>query len=471
MTVKHVEDRLRRAAASARSPEHSQDGLVTRFLVNRDFSRLWLGQAVSSVGDFVFDTTLTLWIATVLLAGSHWAPEAVSGLMLCAFAVTVLVGPASGVFVDRWSKRRTMLASEAVRAILVGLLAILTLLPRRDISVAGWLAMIYLIVIVINSAGQLFNPARVATIGEIVPDEVGRTKAFGLGQATAAGAAIIGPPLAAPLLFALGIQWAIFLNCLSYIISFLAIRSVRFPATSIPRADADAPVTERPRWRRQFSDGLKMFARNRYLMAMLCTAVLSSLGTGSITSLLVFFLRDNLHVTANLLGIMWMAYGAGAVVGGLASGFFARLLSARTVTWLGLLLGGATFLIYSRQTEFAVAVVLMFIMAMPVAVMNAALGPQLLAVTPKEFTGRMFAVLTPAMTAASMLSVVLAGTLASSVLTNFHARVLGVAIGPIDLLFSVSALLVVAAGVVAYLTLPRPSHQRASAARQSARSR
>jgi MFS family permease len=131
---------LWRRAASARSPEHGQGGLAARFLVNRAFSRLWFGQAISSVGDFVFDTTLTLWIATVLLAGSRWAPEAVSGLMLCAFAfaVAVLVGPLSGVFVDRWSKRRTMLASEAVRAIQLlavtpnaGVVACLTLPPSR----------------------------------------------------------------------------------------------------------------------------------------------------------------------------------------------------------------------------------------------------------------------------------------------------------------------------------------------------
>lgn len=94
-----------------------------RFLVNRDFARLWSGQALSTVGDFVFDTTLTLWIATELFAHSRWAPTAVSGLMLCALVAIVVVGPVAGVFVDRWAHRRIMLSSEAIRGVLVAIVA------------------------------------------------------------------------------------------------------------------------------------------------------------------------------------------------------------------------------------------------------------------------------------------------------------------------------------------------------------
>jgi hypothetical protein len=36
----------------------------------------------------------------------------------------VLVGPAAGVFVDRWRRRATMLASEVIRAAVVGLPAV-----------------------------------------------------------------------------------------------------------------------------------------------------------------------------------------------------------------------------------------------------------------------------------------------------------------------------------------------------------
>jgi Na+/melibiose symporter-like transporter len=187
-----------------------------------------------------------------------------------------------------------MLLSELVRGTLVGLLALVMLLPRKTIPVVLWLALLYLVVIVVNSAGQFFNPARFATIGDIVQGESDRAKAFGLGQATVASAAILGPPLAAPLLFALGVQWAMFLNAASYVVSFLAIRSVSFPRSDANRSNRGKEADGRPSWLTQFADGLKMFVRNRYLVALLSVAVISSLGTGAVTSLLVFFVSTRL---------------------------------------------------------------------------------------------------------------------------------------------------------------------------------
>lgn len=425
---------------------------AARFLVNRNFARLWYGQAISSIGDYVFDTTLTLWIATELLANSHWAPAAVSGLMLCAFFATMVVGPLAGVFVDRWSLRRTLLRSEVIRGVVVGTLALITLLPTSSLPVGVWLVLLYAVVLVVNSAGQFFNPARFATIGEIVEGEADRAKAFGLGQATAATAVILGPPIAAPLLFALGIKWAMVINCASYVVSYLAIRSVRFPASDATRTGVS--TAERTPWHTQFVDGVKMFAGNRFLIALLAVMVISSLGTGALTALMVFFVTDNLHVSAGLLGILWMAYGAGAVSGSLVSGRLTKLLHARNVTWLGLLLGGAGIAVLSRQTHYPIAVAVMFVMAIPVAVMNAGLSPQLLAVTPKEFTGRMMGVLSPVVTAASMISVVVAGSLASTTLRDFNAHILGIHIGRIDTIFLTSAVLILCAGIYAYFALP-----------------
>ena len=36
---------------------------LRRALVNRNYAKLWYGQAVSAVGDTVFGTTLVLWVA------------------------------------------------------------------------------------------------------------------------------------------------------------------------------------------------------------------------------------------------------------------------------------------------------------------------------------------------------------------------------------------------------------------------
>lgn len=50
------------------------------FLINRNFALLWGGQSISNVGDYVFSTTLILWIAAIIARGQTWAPVAVSGV-------------------------------------------------------------------------------------------------------------------------------------------------------------------------------------------------------------------------------------------------------------------------------------------------------------------------------------------------------------------------------------------------------
>ena len=89
----------------------------SNLLINRDFGLLWIGQAISIIGDLFFDTTLILWITTVLARGQVWAALAVSGVALASTIPQLVVGPLVGVFVDRWDKRRTMLLMDGIRAV------------------------------------------------------------------------------------------------------------------------------------------------------------------------------------------------------------------------------------------------------------------------------------------------------------------------------------------------------------------
>jgi MFS family permease len=130
-----------------------------------------------------------------------------------------------------------------------------------------------------------FAPARFATIGQVVTGDADRARAAGIGQATMAAAGIIGPPLAAPLLFVAGFQWALLVNALSFVVSYVAIRSIRLSA-----AAEQAPAHQRART--EFMEGVRFFAGNRVLVALLGLIVVASLGTGAINSLTVFFVTS-----------------------------------------------------------------------------------------------------------------------------------------------------------------------------------
>ena len=392
---------------------------LRRALVNRNFAKLWYGQAVSAVGDTVFGTTLVLWVSQVLVRGSAWAPAAVSGILVAAGAAVGLVGPVAGVFVDRWNRKLTMMRTEAIRAAMVTGLTGLSFVPVRELPIGLWLAAVYLVVFVLNGVGQFFNPARFATTGDVVHGEEDRIRAAGLAEATVSAAGIVGPPIAALLLFTVGFQWALAVNAASYVVSILAIRLLRL--TPAPRSPGLAEAGSTGLYA-EFSAGLRLFARNRFLVTLLTVTMICQCGTGAISALNVFFVTRDLHASSGLFGIAETAMGVGFIIGALAAGGMVRdrrpradlvgpAGNGRPGGWLRAAAqlprgpGPAGALRHSdRDAEQAVV-------------------PLLLDAAPRQYMGRVMAVFMPVNQLASMLSVVVSGWLTSTVLRSFRRLV------------------------------------------------
>ena len=120
---------------------------LNRFLLNRNFTFLAIGQAISNLGDFVYSTTLLVWVFVL----THSA-AAVSGVLIAQYVPMFLLGPVAGVFVDRWNRRTTMVVADLSRMTVA-------LLP---LFVAGTLRLptIYLSVFLISVFSRFFTPAR-----------------------------------------------------------------------------------------------------------------------------------------------------------------------------------------------------------------------------------------------------------------------------------------------------------------------
>ena len=73
--------------------------------------------------------------------------------------------------------------------------------------------------------------------------------------------------------------------------------------------------------------------------------------------------------------------------------------------------------------------------------------PLVLKATPRELVGRVAAILNPSPTLASLVSISLAGYLASTVLRGWHANILGITFGTIDTILSGAGILLVLAGL------------------------
>jgi hypothetical protein len=159
---------------------------------NRDFRLLWIGEAISSLGD-QFALIALPWLALVL-TGSGLALGTVLALMAVPRAALMIIG---GAYTDRLSPRRVMLLSNAVRLVAVSLLAGVVL------GGAAQLWMLYAFALVFGIADAFFFPAQTSIVPALVPSEqLGQANA--IVQGTAQLSVFLGPAVAGIMIAALG---------------------------------------------------------------------------------------------------------------------------------------------------------------------------------------------------------------------------------------------------------------------------
>jgi MFS family permease len=427
--------------------------LAKAVFINRNFALLWWGQAISSVGDFAWDTALVLWVATFLVAGQSWAPLAVSGLVLAAAIPQIIVGPIAGVFVDRWDKRRTMILMAALQAIFAVLLILpaasftLPLIGHVQLPLSWRLTVVYADVALLAGFAQFFIPAQLALIKDIVPARR-EDQALEIFQAIQGLSVIIGPPVAAALVFGLGFGWALVLNALSFVVVFLATYAIEAPASAHSLAPGEVG-----HFSREFLDGLGYVVDHVVLRTILVAEVLTWLGFGALQSLGYFFITGNLHVPASDYGLFGADFGFGAIAGAVLVTFIGKRVGLARILWIALVTSGLFVIVMSHLTSFSLALGAAFLFGVTSTAVIVTAGPLALDNTPREYVGRVTAVINPVGRLAALLSVALAGSLVSTVLHGFHVSVLGITFGSVDTIFSGMGLLAVLGGIYARVSL------------------
>ncbi|HEU0027048.1 MAG TPA: MFS transporter [Ktedonobacterales bacterium] len=425
--------------------------------INRDFALVWWGQAISSVGDYAWDTALVLWIATTLAYNQSWAPLAISGVIVAAALPQIVVGPIAGVFVDRWDKRRTMIAATALQAIFA--LLLIPPVANMPLPLVGdarpptfWmLGVIYADVALITICSQFYIPAQLALIKDIAPAEQ-EDQAQEMAQAIQGLAVVIGPPVAAALVFGAGIGWAMLLNTLSFGVALVAVVAVRAPQTESSRR-----LGESGQFTREFLDGVGYVLGHATLRTILVAETLTWLGFGALQVLGYFFITENLHAPPSMYGYFGAVFGVGAIVGGLLVTFVSHRIGLERILWSALIASGVFVIVMSHLTNFPPAMVAAFFFGVTATSILIAGGALSIDATERPFIGRVTAVLNPVGRLAAFVSVMLAGSLVSTVLDGFHATVFGVTFGPVNAVFTGTGLLAVAGGVYAWFTLGSPS--------------
>ena len=128
-------------------------------LRHRNFAQLWIGQLLSTIAFWMLFLALPFYVYRI--TGSALATGT---LFLVQTLPRVLLSSIAGVFADRWDRRRTMIISDLIRAVLI--------LPILLVRSSDQLWIIYLFAFVTSVVAQFFDPAKNAIIPSIVPNSL-----------------------------------------------------------------------------------------------------------------------------------------------------------------------------------------------------------------------------------------------------------------------------------------------------------
>jgi MFS family permease len=191
-------------------------------LANRAYRLLWVGQTVSSAGDAL---TLVAVVFAILRVGGTAAD--IGYVTAAATFTRVAFVLAGGVWADRLPRHLVMLTSDAVRAAVQAVLAILLLTGLANIWELGLGATVF------GAAQAFFGPASTGLLAEIVP--AGQLQQGNALLSFAARACAVGGPAAAGLLVAVSGPGMVFaIDAASFTVSAASLALLRLAPRTRP---------------------------------------------------------------------------------------------------------------------------------------------------------------------------------------------------------------------------------------------
>src|ERR1017187_478954 len=169
---------------------------------NPNYRYMWIGQVISETGDHFNNIAVFSLVMQITHSGL-----VVSGVMLSRAVPAVMAGPLAGVMLDRFDRRRIMLASDLIRAF-VALAFVLTVHHHQ-------IALLYGLSALLMGASPFFTSGRTSILPSITSREELHT-ANSLTQTTQWTTLTIGTMVAGLSASTMGYQWAFVLHSVSF---------------------------------------------------------------------------------------------------------------------------------------------------------------------------------------------------------------------------------------------------------------
>ena len=384
---------------------------LRELLAIRDFRYLWFAQIGSNFGDSL--TFLTLMIMIQRLTGST---VALAGLMVAITLPTLLFSMVSGVYVDRFDRKKTMIVSDVVRAVVV--------LGFLFVQSESMVPVIYALAFVQAAIGTLFLPARSALMPRIVGEEK-LLAANSISQTTKVLFGVVGTGVAGVLAsLSDTLAPAFILDSATFLVSAFLLTRIR--TSGAPEAGAEGKV-----WSEMVA-GFRVMTSSRPLKGTLISLMVALLGVGAVNVLIVPLIIDDLAVSEAFFGVIEAAQVAGMVLSGAVVAILASKLRPSRLVTIGLVGVGVGVGAIAGISAVWHLMILLFVVGLSVGPTQAGVSTLAQTLVDDSMRGRVGGVMNAAISGATVLSMGLAGVLAAAIGTRnvfLAAGVLSVAAG------------------------------------------
>ena len=336
---------------------------------NRDFRYLWTGQLVSTIG-----SSLTDLAAGILIFEKTGSALAV-GLMLMATAIpSLFVGLLAGVFVDRFSRKKIMIASDLIRSLLVFSIPFLIQIN---------IVLLYVVVILASSVKQFFDPAEQSVLPDVASEEeLAAANAF--LSISSFGSTAIGFAAAGFLASTGEIAIAFYVDALTFLISAACVSLVKIAPMVIEEETSVKAVVA------NLKSGVGLLFRTPILRSTLIVFAPVLFAFGLWNVLLLPFAIDTLGGTEFQYGLQEGLTSLGFVFGSLLMAKYIERLPEGTWMVISFTVMGIVGVLYGLASNIWIAIVLVTISGFSQPPSSISRSLVLQRNTPREYRGRVF---------------------------------------------------------------------------------
>ena len=300
-----------------------------RILQNRNFFFLWFGQIVSQFGDKLTQIAL---VGLVVNIFGEPSPLAMAGIFSMTIIPVIIFSHIAGVYVDRWSKRKTMYICDFLRGIIILLIPFLFLQAK-------FFPFICVVIFISSSLGRFFIPAKMA----LVPQLIDRKKIFlanSLISITATSAAVFGIGVGGFLVDSWGVKAVFGIDAATFFISAIAIfliaikEAQHFVAGDILHIGKDVVANVKKSFIRELKEGLKYMANSDEAKYAFKINLFLFSYVGGLFPVYIVYIQKILGEAGSsvkYVGMTGISLGAAAIVGSLIYGRIAHKFSVRRV--------------------------------------------------------------------------------------------------------------------------------------------